>query len=238
MSHLLWKYYWENDVDKFRRQLASAGYTLQPSKGSGTGGVGSPVTFGSSPHATSKTRKVSGPVPNTKNTSYALGKNEVNSRDHAGLTLLLRAASSHASNAISFAQALLDHPATDIYIQDAESGWNALHRALYNGNISIARLLLEKERRDLTESLGSTSTKVGRLIKTKDHEGNSPFDVYNATIALRTLKNSVDDSGSDNDSDDDGDSEREDIRLVPVSSAGCSGLLIDRLVGNTIITQA
>ncbi|KAJ8128782.1 hypothetical protein O1611_g4851 [Lasiodiplodia mahajangana] len=32
------------------------------------------------------------------------------------------------------------------------------------------------------------TTKIGQLIKTKDHEGNSPFDLYNATIALRSLK--------------------------------------------------
>ncbi|RYP34112.1 hypothetical protein DL767_004447 [Monosporascus sp. MG133] len=216
MSHLLWKYYWENDVDKFRRQLASAGHTHQPSKSSGPGvGVGSPVAFGSSPRNVTKSRKVSGPAAITaisKNTGNALGKNEVNSRDHAGLTLLLRAASSTSPTAVSFVEALLDHPAIDIYIQDAESGWNALHRALYNGNISVARLLLEKERRDLTESLGSSVNRIGQLIKTKDHEGNSPFDVYNATIALRSLKVSEDNANSDNESDEEEDPGREDTR--------------------------
>ncbi|RYP72020.1 hypothetical protein DL771_004489 [Monosporascus sp. 5C6A] len=216
MSHLLWKYYWENDVDKFRRHLASAGRTHQPPKSSGLGvGVGSPVAFGSSPRNVTKSRKVSGPAAITaisKNTGNALGKNEVNSRDHAGLTLLLRAASSTSPTAVSFVEALLDHPAIDIYIQDAESGWNALHRALYNGNISVARLLLGKERRDLTESLGGSVSRIGRLIKTKDHEGNSPFDVYNATIALRSLKVSEDNANSDNESDEEEDSGREDTR--------------------------
>ncbi|RYP72671.1 hypothetical protein DL769_004413 [Monosporascus sp. CRB-8-3] len=218
MSHLLWKYYWENDVDKFRRQLASAGHTHQPSKSSGPGvGVGSPVPFGSSPRNVAKSRKVSGPAAITtisKNTGSALGKNEVNSRDHAGLTLLLRAASSTSPTAVSFVEALLDHPAIDIYIQDPESGWNALHRALYNGNISVARLLLGKERRDLTESLGNSVNRIGRLIKTKDHEGNSPFDVYNATIALRPLKVSEDNANSDNESDEEEDSGREDTRQL------------------------
>ncbi|RYO92369.1 hypothetical protein DL766_000337 [Monosporascus sp. MC13-8B] len=218
MSHLLWKYYWENDVDKFRRQLASAGHTHPPPKGSGPGvGVGSPVAFGSSPRNVPKSRKVSGPAAGTatsKNTGNTLGKNEVNSRDHAGLTLLLRAASSTSPTALSFVQALLDHPAIDIYIQDPESGWNALHRALYNGNISVARLLLGKERRDLTESLGSSVNRIGQLIKTKDHEGNSPFDVYNATIALRSLKVSEDNANSDNESDEEeeGEEGREDTR--------------------------
>lgn len=217
MSYLLWKYYWENDIDKFRRQLASAGHTLQPSKGLVGTGAGSPGAFGTSPRTPMKSRKVSGPganIANSKTTTYVLGKNDVNSRDYAGLTLLLRAASSASTNAVFFVEALLGHPSIDIYIQDAESGWNALHRALYNGNISIARLLLEKERRDLTESIGNAVIKVGRLIKTKDHEGNSPFDVYNATIALRSLKDSVDYARPDDEFDDYEYAEREDKRLV------------------------
>ncbi|KAL7622179.1 hypothetical protein AAE478_007682 [Parahypoxylon ruwenzoriense] len=207
MSHLLWKYYWENDVDKFRRLLAPAGYSQSLSKSPGTG-VGSPGAFGSSPRAAIKPRKALGfsaAVTAPRNAGSGLGKGEINSRDHAGLTILLRAASSTSSNAVSFVIALLDHPAIDIYAQDYESGWNALHRALYNGNISIARLLLEKERKDLTSSLsGATIIKVGQLIKTKDHEGNSPFDVYNATIALRTLKVS-DDHVSSEESESDTD---------------------------------
>ncbi|KAI2628565.1 hypothetical protein GGR54DRAFT_350862 [Hypoxylon sp. NC1633] len=207
MSHLLWRYYWENDADKFRRLLASASYSQIPSKSPGTG-VGNFGAFASSPRSATKSRKASGfgaAVIAPKNAGNYLGKSEVNSRDHLGLTILLRAASSTSSNAISFVEALLDHPAIDIYVQDYESGWNALHRALYNGNISIARLLLEKERKDLTGALGGIPiARVGQLIKTKDHEGNSPFDVYNATIALRTSKVSEDrasleEEGSDTD---------------------------------------
>ncbi|XXG95619.1 hypothetical protein Hte_001887 [Hypoxylon texense] len=224
MSHLLWKYYWENDVDKFRRLLAPAGYSQNPSKSPGTG-VGSPgAAFGSSPRATTKLRKASGfgaAIVAPKNAGNSLGKSEINSRDYSGLTVLLRATSSTAPNAISFVEALLDHPAIDIYVQDYESGWNALHRALYNGNISIARLLLAKERSDLTGALGgSTVTRVGELIKTKDHEGNSPFDVYNATIALRTLKVSEDHATSEEDeSDSDEGSTGEDVRHHGKSSA-------------------
>ncbi|KAI1100629.1 hypothetical protein F4804DRAFT_318394 [Jackrogersella minutella] len=215
MSHLLWKYYWENDVDKFRRLLAPISYSQNPSKKPSTI-IGSPGAFGSSPRAT-KPRRASGFGSGTvapKNAGNNLGKSEVNSRDHSGLTILLRAASSTSSDAICFVEALLDHPAIDIYIQDHESGWNALHRALYNGNISIARLLLEKERKDLTNSLGgATVTRVGQLIKTKDHEGNSPFDVYNATIALRTLKVSEDRASLEEyGSDTDDGSSSDDIR--------------------------
>ncbi|KAI0022828.1 hypothetical protein F4780DRAFT_137628 [Xylariomycetidae sp. FL0641] len=214
MSHLLWKYYWENDVDRFRRLLAPAGYSQGTTKLSGTG-LGSPGAFGSSPRSAAKPRKTSGygvATGGSKNAGNNLGKAEVNSRDYAGLTVLLRAASSTSPSAIDFVQALLDHPAVDLYIQDYESGWNALHRALYNGNISIARLLLEKERKDLTDSVaGAALTKAKRLIKTKDQEGNSPFDVYNATIALRTLKTPEDNGSSDDEADtDDGIRENED----------------------------
>lgn len=130
-----------------------------------------------------KTRKASGIGGGGAGNNGAFGKNEINSRDHAGLTILLRAASLNTRNALGFVQALLEHPATDIYVQDQENGWNALHRALYAGNISIARLLLERERRDIAgQTLGSSVGRVGRLIKTKDNEGNSPFDLYNTTI--------------------------------------------------------
>ena len=129
-----------------------------------------------------------------------MGRNEVNSRDHAGLTILLRAASSTSENALPFVEALLTHPAIDIHLQDPESGWNALHRALYVGNISIARLLLEKERQDLAGHTASFS-RVGRLIKTKDHEGNSPFDLYNSTIGERDIKEMVEHERRDVDTD-------------------------------------
>lgn len=195
MSHLLWKYFWENDVDRFCRLLAPAGHSHSPYPTSRTSapGIGSPGAFAHSPRIVPRPRK-----PGTS----GLTKAEVNSRDHAGLTVLLRAASSTSPNAIAFIEALIDHPAIDLYALDPESGWNALHRALYSGNISIARLLLEKERRDLTESLGAnTTTKVGQLIKTKDHEGNSPFDVYNASIALRQLRMAEENTRSDDGSD-------------------------------------
>ena len=236
MSHLLWKYYWENDVDKFRRHLGLSSHTQQSSKNPPTG-VGSPGAFGTSPHTPAKSRKVSGPsasLVNSKSAGHTLTKNDVNSRDHAGLTLLLRASSSTSPNAILFVEALLDHPATDIYIQDAESGWNALHRALYNGNVSTARLLLERERRELRESLGGTISRVGHLIKTKDHEGNSPFDVYNATIALRSLKTSVGQEGSDNGSDDDDDTGQEETWLVWMLPAPSYQSLIDFLIGTML----
>ncbi|KAH8176857.1 regulator of chromosome condensation (RCC1) repeat domain-containing protein [Sarocladium implicatum] len=212
MSHLLWKYYWENDVDRFRRLLAPPGQISQSvSKSPGistTGGflgAGSPGAPATSPRNGPKPRKTSSHFTpgKTKDGNTGPGKSEVNSRDHAGLTILLRAASSTASNAADFVSSLLAHPAIDIYVQDPESGWNALHRSLYTGNISIARLLLEKERADLSGHNVALAGKVGHLIKTKDHEGNSPFDVYNSTIATRSLKQAWHSSDSDAGSDSD-----------------------------------
>ncbi|KAM0277729.1 hypothetical protein ACHAQH_005590 [Verticillium albo-atrum] len=225
MSHLLWKHYWEQDVDKFRRLLAPAGYGTQlPSRSPAVGGGGSwgNSTGGTSPKTT-KSRKPSGfglnPGGAKGSTGSGLGKTEVNSRDHAGLTLLLRAASSTDPDAIHYVSALLDHPAIDLYIQDLESGWNALHRALYAGNISIARLLLDKERRMLTEqTVGSAVAKVGQLIKTKDNEGNSPFDVYNSTIGTRNLKESRDLASEDAASDSDASSDDQDLLAMSVSA--------------------
>lgn len=203
MSHIIWKAYIEDDVDKFRRLLAPVGYNAQTSSQSpkiGTG-TGSPGAFGTSPRTGAKTRRASGfgtgGFGNARSGSSTFGRAEVNSRDHAGLTMLLRAASSTSENAPAFVQALIEHPAIDIYLQDPESGWNALHRALYTGNISIARILLEKDRRDLTGlAAGASVAKVGRLIKTKDHEGNSPFDLYNSTIGERDLRALDDVDGS------------------------------------------
>ncbi|ROT43313.1 hypothetical protein SODALDRAFT_355521 [Sodiomyces alkalinus F11] len=233
MSHLLWKYYWDNDVDKFRRLLAPATQTASqpPLKssavpaGSWNHSSGFPAAPNSSPRTANKSRKASsgtvlGAFTGKGSGSHGLGKAEVNSRDYAGLTILLRAAASTRPESLLFVQALLDHPAIDLYARDTESGWNALHRALYSGNITIARLLLEKERRLLTEQTSSTAVaRVGQLIKTKDHEGSSPFDLYNSTIATRSLKHLGDtmdrcsESGGDSDTDDD-----EDLVAGPVSS--------------------
>ncbi|KLU89259.1 BTB domain and ankyrin repeat protein [Magnaporthiopsis poae ATCC 64411] len=246
MSHLLWRSYWQDDVDRFRRLLAPAsGYTAPstlrgPNVGAGAsvGGItsaaaaGSPGAVGTSPARapTSKTRKplahLGGTAGGGSAGGAAMGKAEVNSRDHAGLTLLLRAASSASPNAIAFVRALLEHPALDIYAQDVESGWNALHRALYAGNISIARLLLDKERKDLTEGVfgGASISRIGQLIKTKDHEGNSPFDLFASTIGERSIMRNASGSLS---SDDGGSDSEESLPLQDATSIGGLQDLVD-----------
>lgn len=62
---------------------------------------------------------------------------------------------------------LLAHPSINPNLQDYESHWTALHRALYGGNISTALLLLQ--RADVDCNL-------------KDLEGYRAFDLYNSTV--------------------------------------------------------
>lgn len=218
----LWRAWVDNDLDRFRRLLAPAGYGGATNKSPHIGSGSSPGAFGTSPRISTKTRKSSGFGPaigSAKAGNTNFGRAEVNLRDHAGLTILLRAASSSADNAIGFVQVLVEHPALDLYTQDPESGWNALHRALYAGNISIARVLLEKERRDLTgQTVGASIAKAGRLIRTKDHEGLSPFDLYNSTIAERDLQ-LLDDGAK---SDDGSEVQEDDEMRLDVSPGGSS----------------
>lgn len=227
----LWKAWVDQDVGRFQRLLAPAAYNAPnaPSKSphvgsGGSVGAGSPGgALGTSPRSVTKPRKslaFSSATAGGRTTHANFGRAEVNSRDHAGLTILLRAASSTSKNAIAFVQALLQHPAVDLHVQDPESGWNALHRALYAGNISIARLLLEKERRDLTgHTIGASVSRAGRLIRTKDHEGLSPFDLYNSTIAERDLHffdNTICDTDDESEGEEVGDTE-------PAESRGPAG---------------
>jgi alpha-tubulin suppressor-like RCC1 family protein len=210
---LLFRHFYDGDVDKFRALLAPPGYNAQSTPrhvnigGGGGGAGGSPSgALGTSPRAAVKSRKSSAWNPGYGGSKHSsgMGKNEVNARDHMGLTVLLRAASSTNENAIEFVRVLLEHPAIDLYVQDWESGWNCLHRALYAGNISIARLLLEKERNNLTShTVGTSVGKMGHLIKTKDNEGHSPFDLFNSTIGERDLSAPSDEEHRDDGSEAD-----------------------------------
>ena len=92
-------------------------------------------------------------------------KLSINKLDIAGRTILHIAAS---EGKVNFVQALVDCPAVDVGIQDLESGWTALHRALYYGNIACAQVIIASRGRE--------------TIKAKDKEGFSPFDVLNSTV--------------------------------------------------------
>jgi len=93
---------------------------------------------------------------------------EVNRRDDFGRTALHLACASTEGIAIDFVHALLSHPGLNVNLQDFESGYTALHRALYAGNLPIVLVLLRKADTD---------------FRIKDLEGLTPFDLYNSTIS-------------------------------------------------------
>lgn len=213
MSSYLWKYYLQDDVDRFRHLLETATYNLKtPGQKAGGGPqnigsgaiVGSPGALSTSPTLTTKSgRKSSGwgqaGTPQGGPSTVTLTRADINWRDGNGLTILHHAASSTSENAVDFAQALIDHPLTDLYLQDQENGWTALHRAFYFGNVTIARTILERDAEDALSGQGGAHHAVG-LIKIKDKEGHGPLDLYSATIKDRTLRPDVEGhrrSGSD-----------------------------------------
>lgn len=188
MSSYLWQAFYNDSIDAFERHLEAAAHNVRHAN-VGRGGlsqgvgalVGSPE-YSSSPSAPGKSRKFH--TPKTPNGGlFVLSKADINGRDPVGMTLLHHAASSMSDNAVAFATALVEHPYIDLYIQDLENGWTALHRAFYFGNITIARLILE---RDNGSIFGSKQ--VNQLLKIKDREGLGPLDLYAATIKDRTLR--------------------------------------------------
>ena len=202
----LWKSYFENDVESFRQSLAHATFGAStPSKGGHagkgvhTGTTGSPGSaVAVSPSHASKNKKPSGsnslglPAFSANlisAASFSSRRADLNWRDSNGVTLLHSIASSTDETASQFAVALLQEPLLDLYVQDAESGWTALHRALYSGNVTIARALMSKDTHDASDHINTNASHLtGGLIKIKDREGNSPFDVYGASITIRSIR--------------------------------------------------
>jgi alpha-tubulin suppressor-like RCC1 family protein len=215
MSVYLWKYYLQDDFDNFQRVLATAKYSgsAQP-RAHGTGGntgslKGSPRQgYGTSPSFRSRSIAQTEWGASIKATeTIHLSRADVNSRDSHGVGLLHLISASSAPNASSYALSLLEIPLLDLYLQDMESGWTALHRALYFGNVTIARALMDRDTRDAMGREGFVGPHGARgLIKIKDHEGNSPFDVFSLTIANRSLRHSSEsvmiDAGSNDDEDE------------------------------------
>ncbi|KAL4817267.1 hypothetical protein BDW67DRAFT_33404 [Aspergillus spinulosporus] len=212
MSSKLWEFFLRDDVESFQRFLASASYTSggqRAPSGGGTLNAGSAgPMISSSLGALPKGKKSTGTSPATSvlergggpRSTKTISREELNARDQHGRTLLHHVASSPKPTAADFALALLDVPYLDIYVQDLESGWTALHRALYAGNATIAQALMARDVRDATDPSkpGSSGHPNGSLIKIKDREGYSPFDVYASTITSRNLGPLVPDLGLDN----------------------------------------
>ena len=61
---------------------------------------------------------------------------EVNARDWLGRTVLHLACSALDPAATEYVRMLLAHPGINANLQDMESHWTPLHRALYSGNLS------------------------------------------------------------------------------------------------------
>ena len=206
MSTYLWKYYFDDDIQNFQRLLANATYNASAFFRGGQGGRGinggaltsQGASLATSPNLTSKIRKSHGlnspggsswTVISKPSANLTLTRADLNWKDSHGITLLHHLAASQHENALQFGLALLQAPFIDLYIQDTESGWTALHRALYFGNIRLARALIN---RDLHDAAGPSNVGIfhqtSGLIKIKDWEGNSPFDVYGASIVDRAIR--------------------------------------------------
>lgn len=233
MSGYLWKYFLEDDVDSFRHVLATPTHTNRPAaqkslsawqSGASPAPInGSPGSYNASPMSAAKARRTGMGV------AASLSRFDINSRDAAGMTILHHAASSMADTAVDFAQALLEHPWTDLYIQDAENGWTALHRAFYFGNIAIARLILNRDAQDILGQGSSGFNQHARgLVKIKDKEGYGPLDLFSMTIKDRTLRpeecpildSDSDDELAHGDSGDVDDEMRKKLIAPPVSLDG------------------
>ena len=243
MITLLWKAFFEDDVDNFLSVLASYGYskTTDSAKGktnerTAFGSLGtSPGMLGTHGRPT-ESRLPSGSRVKPSQ-GYSLSKGGINIRDGSGLALLHHVASSPSENAPAFAIGLLDVPTLDLYIQDAENGWTALHRALYFGNVTIAHAILDLDYRIAADSSRHLNSQAGCLIKIKDREGNSPFDLYAATIAPRSIIEpsgtaliasfSEDDDGpAQGTSGDHDDEEKRDYEIRPSTNIGGDELFV------------
>ncbi|CUS12994.1 unnamed protein product [Tuber aestivum] len=166
MSSYLWRYYLENDVGKFQRLLAG------PVSSSYSRGAGGSSTAGSTinPPVSSKQYQPANngkPRPGSPPANIVLTRQSLKESDTYGRTILHLACSTSDSRGLPFVEALLSHSLIDPCIQDLESGWTALHRALYHGNISAARAILSN---DLSS------------VGVKDHAGDSPFEVFEASV--------------------------------------------------------
>lgn len=121
------------------------------------------------------TLSTSGPSRSYTNSSFfpsskADDRIDINSRDSLGRTILHLVSYSLDPSSLDYLRLLLDtqpRSGINLNLQDIESGWTALHRALWVGNLAGARMLVGEERIDLG---------------VKDKEGLTAWDLYNSTV--------------------------------------------------------
>ncbi|KAJ3980465.1 hypothetical protein F5890DRAFT_1541415 [Lentinula detonsa] len=92
---------------------------------------------------------------------------DINARDGFGRTVLHLASASIDASSVEYVRILLKYPEINVNLQDRESQWTALHRAMYVGNLGVVLLLLQHS---------NTDTAL------KDLEGYTAFDLYNSTV--------------------------------------------------------
>ncbi|KAI9659653.1 MAG: hypothetical protein M1831_003734 [Alyxoria varia] len=218
MSGLLWKYFLEDDVERFQQLLEGAdtpGRSRAQRKIPSTDTLGErgagPINGfvqGTSPLSSPRSRDpIEKGYAHAQDISslaktVALSRADLNKRDDKGLTILHYAVSSITYTANAFALALVSHPYVDLYVTDLENGWTALHRAFYFGNVSLAQAIIERDAQDIIEQRSTG------LIKAKDREGLGPYDLLAATIKDRTLRHQklgpqVNDTDSASDEEED-----------------------------------
>lgn len=144
--------YHVRDLARFRSTLKG---TLE--RGGGASSYSRSPGFGGHSWGSGGQGQHAGPAP----------PSEVNRRDHLGRTVLHLVCSSQEPSSIDYLHALLSHPSVNINLQDFESGWTPLHRALYLGNLLPALILLRRQDVD---------------ISIKDSDGFTAFDLYNSTV--------------------------------------------------------
>ncbi|KAF8471308.1 hypothetical protein BDZ91DRAFT_521229 [Kalaharituber pfeilii] len=194
-SNYLWKLYFENDAEGFRGLLlegalppAHKGYSnasgvtqaAKSASGEAATGLGSEhkttlhdITGIGSP---SKVRRNLGStLRGQKESKVTFSRQALREYDARGRALLHAACTD--PKGLPFLEALLNHQQIDLMQLDLESGWTAMHRALYHGNISAARLLLDAE----VEKIASGAITGGQL-KAKDNSKEEPIELFYGTI--------------------------------------------------------
>lgn len=193
MTKLLWTAFFDHDLVTFCHILEAACSTSArhtPTQtpvalnNSSHGGKNNRIGLGSSPGAISplfqsKSRKASGKGPAIDLGHLpTLTKADLNRKDPDGLTLLHHIASTTDRDVMPFARAMLGCAALDLYVQDAENGWTALHRAFYSGNIIIALAILDRDAEMSTDRVLASNKTPLSLIKIKDRDHLGPLDLY------------------------------------------------------------
>jgi hypothetical protein len=154
------------NLSGFKKYLDGQEPVIEPSGGAG-GSSGCAHAGGGKNGGKAASGPKSWTMHNLSQTAGQKSKADPNERDALGRTVLhLVCSTPQDPRSYEFLHALLTLPTINVNIQDAESGWTALHRAMWCGNLRAARELLSRQ-----------DTELG----IKDAEGLTAMDLYNST---------------------------------------------------------